>query len=189
MQQRAFEHVGPAEVDHINLRKAGRAKTGKVVACDLRLIVACNDVFSFFDECLPRFLFDAEGLPRNAFLGPIPYLIECEHYSFKLKGTKHASTGCKLKKFFLQAMPDRPHGTLVTFTLTLKPENNDVALYAKYLHDVLDIELYPTDGALDLASELIGELNQTELEHLETFQHALRNSGISSVTVHRGERP
>lgn len=141
-----FQYSGLATISHLNTRKEGD-ENAKELALDLKLSATIDDeTIRQFDEFLPAFLYTDIGAVRNVMLGPIPVKSELEGYRMTLIDRQFY--GVKVKKFSIEAMDGRK-ATLV-FSISFKPNGNEVAQIAEFLQDDIEIVLEPANEELDL---------------------------------------
>lgn len=141
-----FNFDGFASILHLNTRKEGD-ENAKELAVDLKMSAIIDaETIGQFDELLPAFLYTDAGAVRNVMLGAIPVKAEMEGY--RLEAIGRSFYGVKVKKFSIEAMDDRR--AALGFSISFKPNGNEVAQIAEFLQDEIRIRLEPANDELDL---------------------------------------
>jgi len=142
-----FKYFGFAEILHLNTRKEG-GEDDKELAVDVKFQARTDSfVCSYFDEALEYFFFlPNTGAVRNVFLAPVTFTNELMHY--RLEAATMHFTGVKIKKVTFQ--PRDGKKVDMTFVASLKPSGIDVAKFAEFLQEGIEINLMPENEELDL---------------------------------------
>lgn len=144
-----FSYTGKAEILHLNTRKEG-PEDDKELAADVKLVaVMPRSVLDFFEPTLGDCLFLEGGAVRNAMMEPVKFSNEIRNY--RMTVLSRQVTGVTVKKFVLE--PKDVNQILLTFSVSFKPTGDEIATLAEYLSDMIDIDLGPADGELDLGEE------------------------------------
>lgn len=142
-----FTFDGLANIQHMNTRKQG-PEDDKELAVDIKLTTRTSmKVCDFFDDQLADFLFLASGAVRNEFQEPISYKYELLNYTVAVAGMTF--DGVTVKKITLS--PADGFQIDLTFQLSFKPLSNQVALFAEYLQEMIQIKLQPINTELEFA--------------------------------------
>ncbi len=141
-----FDFRGDATLRHLNARKEG-PEDETVFAVDLKFeaIVGASAIAAF-EPALVEPLFHESGAVRNIQMGPVTFASSLRHYRLEALGSCFSEV--ELKKFTFQ--PKDGFQFVMTFGASFKPSGDEVARFAEYLAEPIDIDLSPADGELDL---------------------------------------
>ena len=142
-----FRYMGLADIVHLNTRKEG-AEDDKELAVDIKFNAQIDSsICDFFDESLEGFLFLSDtGAVRNSMLGPLSYSYQLKNY--RLKAIDKDFTSVNIKKISLSPRDGRKID--LTFQVSLHPSCPDVAGFANYLKESIEIILEPSNRELQL---------------------------------------
>lgn len=141
-----FRFRGDATLRHLNARKEG-PENETVLAVDLKFEAEVPaSVLAAFEPELVEPLFLDSGAVRNIQMGPLTFTSTLRHYRLKAIGTWFSDV--ELKKFAFQPKDGRLF--VMTFGASFKPSGDEVARFAEYLAESIEIDLSPADGELDL---------------------------------------
>lgn len=144
-----FSYKGKVEILHLNTRKEG-PDDEKVLAADVKLrAVMPRTVLDFFEPTLGECLFLKDGAVRNVMMGPVDFRNELLRYQMGVLG--RTVNGVTVKKFVIE--PKDVNLVVLTFSVSFQPTGNEIATLAEYLADMIDLDLAPADGELDLGDK------------------------------------
>lgn len=143
-----FEYKGKAEIRHLNVRKEG-PEDEKALAVDIKVqCVTDSDMLEFFHEGLKASLFTDAGAVKNQMLKPLEFsnsILNCD-----LAILEQRYFGVDASKFSLK--PKDGNQVVMTFSVSIQPNGDDVAKLAEFVMDEVDIHIQP-QPTLDFGGE------------------------------------
>lgn len=171
-----FKYRGKAEIKHLNTRKEGEDEN-KILAVDVKFQTKCaSNMWNFFDDDIATVLYTDVGAVKNKRMGAIDFDNEINNCELVLFGERRFP-GCTVKKFSLK--PADTHQALLTFSVTIQPTKDEVAILAECLMDEIDIEVLPQPeldfgpGGGPSLDDLNRRLQQSMAEHSAVTTGAL----------------
>lgn len=134
-----FEYKGKAEIKHLNVRKEG-PDDDKALAVDIKVqCVTSSDMLDFFHEGLKAALFTDAGAVKNAMLKPLEFSNSVMNCELAILTQKYF--GVDASKFSLK--PKDGNQVVMTFSVSIQPNGDDVAKLAEFVMDEVDIHVLP----------------------------------------------
>lgn len=145
-----FSFNGMATIKHLNPRKEG-PEEDKVLAMDVKLNATVDaDIWDFFHPGIKPLLYTDAGGVQNVMMEAVGYanlvsnctveIVECRFYSVDVKNFKiRPKDGWKAD---------------LTFSVTIDPQGDQIAVMAEYLQDEVRVVIEPQPELFDQKKEI-----------------------------------